>query len=82
MLDKELTTATGEKGSASESAMRPQVLILASDVLFSHFFPEQVKARLSEIADWSLYAVEEVARFFRGEQPQNIVTRAMLATMT
>ena len=27
-------------------------------------------------------AVEEVARFFRGEQPQNIVTRAMLKTMT
>jgi len=27
-------------------------------------------------------AVEEVARFFQGEQPQNIVTRAMLKTMT
>ncbi|HZE71586.1 MAG TPA: hydroxyacid dehydrogenase [Pyrinomonadaceae bacterium] len=27
-------------------------------------------------------AVEEVCRFFRGEQPQNVVTREMLATMT
>jgi len=27
-------------------------------------------------------AVDEVCRFFRGEQPQNVVTREMLATMT
>jgi lactate dehydrogenase-like 2-hydroxyacid dehydrogenase len=29
-----------------------------------------------------LVAVKEVARFFGGEQPLNIVTREMLATMT
>jgi phosphoglycerate dehydrogenase-like enzyme len=36
--------------------MRPRLLLLASDVLFSHFFPESVLARLNQIADWSRHA--------------------------
>jgi phosphoglycerate dehydrogenase-like enzyme len=32
--------------------------------------------------DIGTLAVEEVVRFFRGERPQNVVTRDMLATMT
>ena len=32
---------------------RLRVLVLASDVLFSHFFPESALARLSEVAEWS-----------------------------
>jgi phosphoglycerate dehydrogenase-like enzyme len=35
---------------------RPQVLILASDVLFGHFFPAELLARLSTVAEWSRYA--------------------------
>ena len=34
----------------------PCVLVLASDVLFSHFFPETSRARLSEVAEWSQHA--------------------------
>jgi phosphoglycerate dehydrogenase-like enzyme len=37
----------------------PRVLVLASDVLFPHFFPESVTARLSEISEWSRYAERE-----------------------
>src|SRR6266576_1761980 len=36
--------------------LRPRVLVLASDVLFSHFFPEGARARLSEVAEWSQHA--------------------------
>jgi len=35
---------------------RPHVLVLASDVLFSHFFSETARARLSEVAEWSQHA--------------------------
>ena len=37
----------------------PRVLVLASDVLFSHFFTERSLARLSEVAEWSQYAGRE-----------------------
>ncbi|MEO8436376.1 MAG: hydroxyacid dehydrogenase [Pyrinomonadaceae bacterium] len=51
--------ANGEKETVDKTLAknsretRPHVLILASDVLFAHFFPEPVRARLSEVADWS-----------------------------
>jgi len=35
---------------------RPRVLVLASDVLFLHFFPDDVLARLSQVAQWSQFA--------------------------
>jgi phosphoglycerate dehydrogenase-like enzyme len=38
------------------SVARPRVLVLASDALFPHFFPVDVRARLSEVADWERYA--------------------------
>jgi len=38
---------------------RPHVLVLASDALFSHFFPGPVLARLGEVATWSRYAGRE-----------------------
>lgn len=38
---------------------RLRVLVLASDVLFSHFFPESQCARLSEVAEWSRNAERE-----------------------
>jgi phosphoglycerate dehydrogenase-like enzyme len=43
-------------GADPMSKMRPRLLLLASDVLFSHFFPESVLARLNQIADWSRHA--------------------------
>ncbi|HEV7893196.1 MAG TPA: hydroxyacid dehydrogenase [Pyrinomonadaceae bacterium] len=40
-------------------AERPRVLVLASDVLFPHFFPEAVRARLEEVTDWTRYESRE-----------------------
>jgi phosphoglycerate dehydrogenase-like enzyme len=44
-----------------------QVLVLASDALFSHFFSEDELARLSEVAQWSRYAEREDSARLRGE---------------
>jgi phosphoglycerate dehydrogenase-like enzyme len=44
---------------------RPQVLVLASDVLFAHFFPEPVRTRLSEVADSSRYSEREDSALLR-----------------
>ena len=38
-----------------DSSSRPHVLLLATDVLFDHFFSESARARLSEVCDWSRY---------------------------
>ena len=40
-------------------AERPRVLVLASDALFPHFFPEAVRSRLEEVADWTLHGGRE-----------------------
>ena len=40
-------------------APRPHVLVLASDALFPHFFPEAVRGRLAEVADWVRYEGRE-----------------------
>jgi len=44
---------------AFNTASRPQVLVLASDVLFDHFFSEDARARLSTVSEWSRYAGRE-----------------------
>jgi phosphoglycerate dehydrogenase-like enzyme len=49
---------------------RPHVLILASDVLFAHFFPEPVRTRLSEVADWSRYSEREDSALLREQIAQ------------
>ncbi len=49
---------------------RPRVLVLASDVLFSHFFPESALARLSEVAEWSRNADREDSPQLRAEIAQ------------
>jgi phosphoglycerate dehydrogenase-like enzyme len=46
------------------------VLVLASDVLFSHFFPASVRARLSEVADWSQLAGRDDSAPLRAEIAQ------------
>jgi phosphoglycerate dehydrogenase-like enzyme len=45
-------STTGEKTKCDS---RPQVLLLAGDVLFKHFFPDDLLVRLSTIAEWSRY---------------------------
>jgi len=49
---------------------RPRVLVLASDVLFSHFFPDSACARLSEVAEWSRNADREDSPRLREEIAQ------------
>lgn len=58
-------------------AERPRVLVLASDALFPHFFPERVRARLGEVADWTLYESREET-----EELRSLVARsdALLTT--
>jgi phosphoglycerate dehydrogenase-like enzyme len=48
-----------EKGIGEDSSARPRVLVLTSDALFPHFFPEKVTKRLDEISDWAHYAGRE-----------------------
>jgi len=54
----------------ADSAARPRVLLLASDVLFSHFFPESACARLSEVAEWTRHAGREDSPLLRAEIAQ------------
>jgi phosphoglycerate dehydrogenase-like enzyme len=56
MLNQDRVGLTKLSESDRGRAMRPRLLLLASDVLFSHFFPESVLARLNQIADWSRHA--------------------------
>jgi len=46
---------------------KPRVLILASEVLFPHFFSENELVRLSEVAEWSRYAQREDSAKLRAE---------------
>jgi phosphoglycerate dehydrogenase-like enzyme len=52
---------------------RPRVLVLASDVLFSHFLSEVALARLSEVADWSQHAGRHDSTELREELAQTDV---------
>ena len=56
--------------SKTPGLARPRVLVLASDVLFSHFFPESVRARLSEVAEWSQLAERDDSPQLRAEIAQ------------
>jgi phosphoglycerate dehydrogenase-like enzyme len=57
-----------ERSSTDASGpARPRVLVLASDVLFSHFFPESARARLSEVAEWSQHAGRDDSAQLRAE---------------
>ena len=51
-----------------ESSMR--VLVLASDVLFSHFLPESLCARLSSVANWSRNSERENSQRLREDIAQ------------
>ena len=49
----------------TKSVSRLNVLLLASDVLFGHFFPETVQARLSEVSNWRRYSGAEDSALLR-----------------
>src|SRR5436190_22370303 len=50
--------------------LRPRVLVLATDVLFSHFFSETALTRLSEVAEWSQYTGRDDSPQLRAEMAQ------------
>lgn len=62
--------ADSRKNNAAAETGRPRVLVLASDVLFEHFFNESALARLSEVAEWSRYAGREDSPELRTELAQ------------
>ena len=59
----------GTESSSTETSgpARPRVLVLASDVLFSHFFSESARARLGEVAEWSQHAGRDDSAQLRAE---------------
>ncbi|HJP91426.1 MAG TPA: hydroxyacid dehydrogenase [Pyrinomonadaceae bacterium] len=46
---------------------RPNVLVLASDALFSHFFSERDQKRLDEVSDWTRSSLREDAPSLRDQ---------------
>jgi len=70
-LNKDRVGLAHLSDSGPRNAMRPRLLLLASDVLFSHFFPESVLARLDQIADWSRHAGREDSPELRARMAQS-----------
>jgi phosphoglycerate dehydrogenase-like enzyme len=64
------TTSNDQSKAEIGVPTRPRVLVLASDVLFSHFFPDSARARLSEVAEWSQHAGREDSPQLRAEIAQ------------
>lgn len=66
-MNSERASIADQSGNDSN---RLRVLVLASDVLFSHFLPESQCARLSEVAEWSRNAERENSSRLREEIAQ------------
>ena len=58
------------ESTKTPGSTRPRVLVLASDVLFSHFFPESARARLGDVAQWSQHAGRDDSAQLRAEIAQ------------
>src|SRR6266496_2479532 len=56
MMNSERESIGNHSSMETRRPTRPHVLLLVSDVLFSHFFTESALARLSEVAEWSQHA--------------------------
>ena len=69
-MNNEGQNIVDQAGTETVSPARPRVLVLASDVLFSHFFPESARARLSEVAQWSQHAGRDDSPQLRAEIAQ------------
>src|SRR5258705_752074 len=67
MINGEGQTLVDYSSTESRGLAQPRVLVLASDVLFSHFFPESTRARLSEVCEWSQYAGRDDSPQLRAE---------------
>ena len=68
MINGEGQTLVDSPSTESSGRLaRPRVLVLSSEVLFSHFFPENTRARLSEVAEWSQYAGRDDSPQLRAE---------------
>ena len=52
-MNSERQSSDNHSGRETPGLARPRVLALASDVLFSHFFPEPARQRLGQVAEWS-----------------------------
>jgi phosphoglycerate dehydrogenase-like enzyme len=60
-------TTTNHSPSIHDHELKRRLLILASDVLFPHFFSDGALTRLSEVANWSRYAMRDDSPALRAE---------------
>ena len=72
-MNNDRESTGNHSGVETGRPVRPQVLLLASDVLFPHFFPELALTRLNEVAEWSRYAGREESPQLRAEIAQSDV---------
>jgi phosphoglycerate dehydrogenase-like enzyme len=70
MMDSEKESTGNHSSMETGRPARPRVLLLASDVLFTHFFPESAVVRLKEVAELSRYAGREESPQLRAEIAQ------------
>src|SRR5690242_2041901 len=71
MVNNGQISVANQAGVEAGGAARPRVLLLASDALFPHFFPEPVLARLGEVAQWSRYSGREDSQELREAMAQS-----------
>jgi len=70
MIHDEPQALVNHLSTDSLGLARPRVLVLASDVLFSHFFPASALTRLHEVAEWSQHAGRDDSPQLRVEMAQ------------
>src|SRR5207248_10337988 len=70
MINSEGQSMVDHTNTKTRGPAQPRVLVLASDVLFSHFFPENARARLSDVAQWSQHAGRDDSPQLRAEIAQ------------
>jgi phosphoglycerate dehydrogenase-like enzyme len=70
MMNSERQSLVNHSSTETRGPARPRVLVLASEVLFSHFFPESARARLSEVADWSQHGGRDDSPQLRAEMAE------------
>ena len=69
-MNSERQTLVNHSSPETGGLAGPRVLVLASDVLFSHFFSETALARLSEVAEWSQHTGRDDSTQLRLELAQ------------
>jgi phosphoglycerate dehydrogenase-like enzyme len=70
LISDEQQNSVGGPGTKNGGGPKPRVLILASDVLFPHFFSAGELSRLGEVAEWSRYAQRGDSEQLRAEFEQ------------